>query len=184
LDRLPSNCGFSYIPVAIATSYIATLRSIQFVKITVIATATALIFKTILVYVLIFGYLGFPALGVEGAAIGTASGWTLELLLLLFFVYAGKTPLASNPCHFFSFDFAFLNLVLKTTLPGPCQRIFLVHGITTYNAIYARIGTDAIAAINVMPRSRNWVLWFSWAGERLCGHGRESHRRGQEGRGV
>ncbi|MBK7320184.1 MATE family efflux transporter [Candidatus Villigracilis affinis] len=32
--------GFSYIPVALATSYIATLRSIQFVKITVIATTT------------------------------------------------------------------------------------------------------------------------------------------------
>ena len=141
--------GFSYIPVALATSYIATLRSIQFVKITVIATTTALIFKTILGYMLIFGYGIFPALGVEGAAIGTASGWTLELILLLVFIYTQKTPLAANPLTFFSFDMPFFTRVLKTTLPALANEMFWSLGITTYNAIYAHIGTDAIAAINV-----------------------------------
>lgn len=66
--------GISYIPVAIATSYVATLRSIHLVKLTVIATVAALLFKTLLGYALIFGIGGLPALGVEGAAIGTASG--------------------------------------------------------------------------------------------------------------
>ncbi len=141
--------GLSYIPVALATSYIATLRSIQLVKITVIATTTALIFKTILGYMLIFGYGIFPALGVEGAAIGTASGWTLELILLLVIIYTQKTPLAANPLTFFSFDFSFLTRVLKTTLPALANEMFWSLGITTYNAIYAHIGTDAIAAINV-----------------------------------
>ena len=141
--------GLSYIPVAIATSYIATLRSIQFVKLTVIATVSALIFKTILGYVLIFGIGGLPALGVRGAAIGTASGWTLELLLILIFVYAQKTPLAANPLTFFSFGVTFLGRVLKTTLPALANEMFWSLGITTYNAIYAHIGTDSIAAINV-----------------------------------
>jgi len=141
--------GFSYIPVAIATSYIATLRSIQLVKLTVIATISALIFKTILGYILIFGVFGLPALGVRGAAIGTASGWTLELILLIILVYAQKTPLAANPLTFFSFDFSFFGRVLKTTLPALANEMFWSLGITTYNAIYARIGTDSIAAINV-----------------------------------
>jgi putative MATE family efflux protein len=141
--------GFSYIPVALATSYIATLRSIQLVKITVVATTTALIFKTILGYLLIFGVGNFPALGVRGAAIGTASGWTLELILLLIFIYAQKTPLAANPLTFFSFDMAFFGRVLKTTLPALANELFWSLGITTYNAVYAHIGTDAIAAINV-----------------------------------
>ena len=141
--------GLSYIPVALATSYIATLRSIQFVKITVVATTTALIFKTILGYMLIFGYGPVPALGVEGAAIGTASGWTLELVLLLVMVYTQKTPLAANPLTFFSFDLSFFTRVLKTTLPALANEMFWSLGITTYNAIYAHIGTDAIAAINV-----------------------------------
>lgn len=142
--------GLSYIPVAIATSYVAVMRSIQLVRITVIATVSALIFKTILGYMLIFGYAGFPALGVRGAAIGTASGWTLELILLLVLVYTQKTPLAAkNLWTFFSFDMAFFARVLKTTMPAMANELFWSMGITTYNAIYAHIGTDSIAAINV-----------------------------------
>lgn len=141
--------GISYIPVAIATAYIAVLRSIQLIRLTVIATISAVIFKTILGYVLIFGIAGFPALGVRGAAIGTASGWLLELILLIVFVYLFKTPLAANPLSFFSFDLPFLGRVLKTALPALANEMFWSLGITAYNAIYARIGTDAIAAVNV-----------------------------------
>lgn len=141
--------GFTYIPIAIATAYIAILRSIQLIRLTVIATVSALIFKTILGYGLIFGIGGLPALGVRGAAIGTASGWTLELILLLIFIYTQKTPLAANPLTFFSFDLAFFTRVLRTVLPAVANEMFWSLGITTYNAIYAHIGTDSIAAINV-----------------------------------
>lgn len=141
--------GFSYIPVAIATSYIAVLRSIQLIKLAVIATICALIFKTTLGYMLIFGIGIFPQLGVEGAAIATASGWTLELILLFILIYAQRTPLAANPLTFFSFDLPFFWRVLQTSLPALANEFFWSMGITTYNAIYARIGTDAIAAINV-----------------------------------
>ncbi|MBL0347665.1 MATE family efflux transporter [Candidatus Villigracilis affinis] len=114
--------GFPHHPCCACHLYIATLRSIQFVKITVIATTTALIFKTILGYMLIFGY------GI---------------------IYTQKTPLAANPLTFFSFDMSFFTRVLKTTLPALANEMFWSLGITTYNAIYAHIGTDAIAAINV-----------------------------------
>lgn len=141
--------GFTYIPVAIITAYVAVLRSLRLIRMTVIVTVSALIFKTILGYGLIFGVAGLPALGVRGAAIGTAAGWVLELVLLLILVYTLKTPLAANPLTFFSFDISFFARVLKTALPAMVNELFWSLGITTYNAIYAHIGTDSIAAINV-----------------------------------
>ncbi|MCC7117519.1 MAG: MATE family efflux transporter [Anaerolineales bacterium] len=141
--------GFSYIPIAIATAYISILRSVQVIKLAVIATACALAFKTFLGWVLIFGNLNLPALGVRGAAIATASGWTLELVLILIFVYAQKTPLSGNPLNFFKFDSPFFFRVLKTALPALVNELFWSVGIATYNGIYAHISTDAIAAVGV-----------------------------------
>ncbi len=154
--------GFSYIPVAIATSYIAVLRSIQLIRITVIATTTALVFKTILGYMLIFGLGGLPALGVRGAAIGTASGWTLELILLIGLVYTQKTPLAGSLKTLFSFDLSFFVRVLRTALPAMANELFWSVGITTYNAIYAHIGTDRSPRLISTQPWRNLALWYSW----------------------
>ena len=141
--------GVSYMMMAVAVSYISVLRSITMVKITVIVSVVALGLKTVLAYLLIFGIGGFPQLGVRGAAIATAFGWTFECILLLVLVYALKTPLAANPLTFFRFGRPFALTVLKTSMPAAINEVLWSVGITTYNAVYARIGTDAIAAVNI-----------------------------------
>jgi putative MATE family efflux protein len=141
--------GFSYMFMAVTTSYYAVLRSITFVKITVIVSVIAIILKTVLGYLLIFGIGGLPALGVRGAAIGTTFGWVFQCVLIIILVYVLKTPLAANPLTFFRFERAFLGKVLKTAMPAAANEVFWSVGITVYNAVYARIGTDAIAAVQI-----------------------------------
>ena len=141
--------GLSYILMAISVSYIAVLRSIRMVTITVLVSVLALGLKTILAYVLIFGVGVFPKLGVRGAAIGTATGWAFQCILVIILVYALKTPLAANPLSFFRFNRPFALNVLRTSLPAAINEVLWSVGITSYNAVYARIGTDAIAAINI-----------------------------------
>ena len=141
--------GLSYIMTAITVSYIAVLRSITMVKITVVVSVLALGLKTLLAYLLIFGIGIFPELGVRGAAIGTAVGWTFQCALLLTLVYTLKTPLAANPLSFFRFNRTFAMNVLKTSMPAAINEVLWSIGFSSYNAVYARIGTDAIAAVNI-----------------------------------
>ncbi len=141
--------GLSYVFMAISVSYISILRSITLVTMTMVVSVVSLALKTAIGYSLIFGHFGLPALGVRGAAIGTAIGWTFECVLLLILVYTLKTPLAANPFTFFHFDRIFLFNVLRTSMPAAINEVVWSFGITTYNAVYARIGTDSIAAINI-----------------------------------
>src|SRR5215213_4748625 len=96
--------GLSYVTMAVAVSYISVLRSIRRVILTAVVSVLGLGLKTLVAYLLIFGIGGFPQLGVRGAAVGTAVGWTFECVLLLILVYALKTPLAGNPLSFFRFS--------------------------------------------------------------------------------
>ena len=141
--------GLSYIMMAVTVSYISVLRSITLVKITVVVAVLALGLKTIIAYLLIFGIGVFPELGVRGAAIGTAAGWTFQCVLLLFLVYRLKTPLAANPLSFFRFDRPFALNVLRTSMPAAINEVLWSVGFSSYNAVYARISTDAIAAANI-----------------------------------
>ena len=141
--------GLSYSMTAISISYISILRSITLIKLTVVVSVIALILKTAIAYLLIFGIGGLPVLGVRGAAIGTAFAWTFEAVLLIVLVYVMKTPLAANLFTLFRFSHDFLVRVLRTSLPAAANEVLWSFGITTYNAVYARIGTDAIAAVNI-----------------------------------
>jgi Na+-driven multidrug efflux pump len=100
-------------------------------------------------YGLIFGKAGLPVLGVQGAAIGTTFARVLELSLLLFLIYKYRTPAAAKLSEMFSFGTAFFKRVLRTAMPAMANEIIWSLGITVYNAVYAHIGTDAIAAVNI-----------------------------------
>jgi putative MATE family efflux protein len=135
--------------MAITISYVSVLRSIRRVIMTAVVSVLGLGLKTLIAYMLIFGIGGFPMLGVRGAAIGTAIGWTFECILLLILVYALKTPLAANPLSFFKFRRPFAMNVLRTSMPAAINEVLWSVGFSSYYAVYARIGTDAVAAANI-----------------------------------
>ncbi len=88
-------------------------------------------------------------MGVQGAAIAVLSTRSLECILLLFLIYRKKSPAAGKIKELFGYDRIFARRVLKPVLPVVANEILWSTGITAYNVVYARIGTDSIAAMNI-----------------------------------
>jgi len=141
--------SFSYAATAITSSYSAVLRSTENVKLPMLVSILSLGLNTFLNYGLIFGNFGLPALGVFGAGIGTAIARVFEVVLLLAVIYYKKSPLATAIANLFNFRLIPLWTYFKTTLPVVITEIIWSLGVTTYNVVFARIGTSAIAAFNI-----------------------------------
>ncbi|UCH58333.1 MAG: MATE family efflux transporter [Anaerolineales bacterium] len=141
--------GWSYLFMAITFSYAAVLRSIGDVKRPLFVSTGALVLNTLLSYGLILGKLGFPALGVQGAALAALIARILECLVLLLLTYWHRSPVAAGLGELLRIDKSFVWRVIKPVLPVWLNELLWSLGVTTYYAIYAHIGTDSVAAMNI-----------------------------------
>jgi putative MATE family efflux protein len=141
--------GLSYLATAITFSYAAVLRSIEQVKLPLVVSLVMLVVNAGLNYGLIFGHWGLPALGVTGAAIATAIARWLECGLLLLIIYRRRLPLAARLPELLNWRPISLPRYFQTSLPVILTEILWALGVTAYQAIYARIGTEAVAAVNI-----------------------------------
>jgi putative MATE family efflux protein len=142
--------GVSFILFAISFCYSYILRSTGDVQTPLIVTITALSINTLLSYTLIFGKLGFPAMGVRGAAFAVLVSRTVECSVLLLLTYRKGSPAAAKLRELFSYNLAFAKSVLKPVLPVVLNETLWSLGTTAYSVVYARISTDAIAAMNIV----------------------------------
>lgn len=79
--------GFTYLFFSVSQVMIAAMRSVETAKIGLYISGMALVVNVGLNYVLIFGHLGFPAMGVRGAAIATLISRILEMCVSTGYVF-------------------------------------------------------------------------------------------------
>lgn len=141
--------GWSFLFFSITITYAAVLRSIGEIRLPVIVTISALILNVFLSYGLIFGRLGLPELGVNGAAVSLLIARIYECLALIVLTYRLRLPLAARISELTSFNWKFAAIVLRPVLPVAINEILWSLGITAYTVIYGRMSTEALASFNI-----------------------------------
>ena len=142
--------SWTFLFFAITFSYALVMRSTGNVILPTMVGVGALFISTFLSYSLIFGEFGLPELGIQGAAVAAVIARFLECVTLLIITYKTKSPVAASFRELTSFDKAFFGRVIKPMLPVILNELFWSLGITTYNIIYGRMGTQAYAAMNIV----------------------------------
>ena len=71
--------GFTYLFFSVSQVMIAAMRSVETAKVGLYISCMALVVNVCLNYVFIFGRLGFPAMGVRGAALATLVSRIMEM---------------------------------------------------------------------------------------------------------
>jgi putative MATE family efflux protein len=145
--------GFMFLGMSYA--FYTVLRSTENVKIPMSVGVTILSFNTLLGFVLIFGKLGFPALGVNGAAIANATSRFLELIIITSIIKIRKSTVVIRPALVFPISSEFIKRYLTTAMPVTINELIWSLGIAAYNSIYAHIGTGSITAINIASSIEN-----------------------------
>jgi putative MATE family efflux protein len=142
--------SWTYLFFAITFSYALVMRSTGDVRTPTTVSVSALLLSTFLSYSLIFGRFGFPELGIQGAAVAAVIARALECVTLISIIYVKKSPVAASLHELTNFDRAFVGRVIKPMLPVIINELFWALGITTYNVIYGRMGTESFAAMNIV----------------------------------
>ncbi len=141
--------SLSYFITAVSFTYSFTLRSVGQAKLPMVISAVSLLCNTVLNYILIFGGLGFPKMGVAGAALATLLSRAVELALILFIVYGQKMDVAAKLKEMLDIPAPLFKQYIKTGLPVILNEGFWSLGMTMYTVAYARISTEAIASVQI-----------------------------------
>ena len=150
--------AWSFLFFSISSGYAAILRSIGEVRLPMIVTVIALIINIAISYVLIFGALGLPAMGIIGAAISAVIARVGECLALVFLTSYKKYPVIIRLSEIQGVSLEFLGRILKPVMPVILNETLWSSAVTVYNFVYARIGTSSIAAMNIVATVDNLAL--------------------------
>ena len=147
--------SLSYLITGISFAYSIALRSTGRPKVPMMISGISFITNTFFNYILIFGKLGMPALGVKGAAIGTLIARIVEIIFLFYIVYRDIGPLSATIKELLDWNKEFIKKYIDTISPVVLNEAFWSLGQIMYSIAYARIGKEATAAVQLTMTIQN-----------------------------
>ncbi len=154
--------SISYIFTAIFLVFGVSSRCIEDTIPPMLVSALALLVNASLNYILIFGHLGFPPMGVKGAAIATIIARVVEASVLVLYIYAKKGVLAAKWKQMIDINKRFIKRATQTILPVVINDMFWALAMIIYAIAYGNLGTQAMAAVQITTTVQNVFMVFTF----------------------
>ncbi len=139
-----------FLITAVDTVYATCMKSAGQTVIPMVAGVVSILTNTLLNWVLIYGNLGAPALGVQGAAIATVIAAGVSLAINMGCSYGMKLPSAFRWRDWKLPDRAYMKRFVSTVAPVVANEGLWSMGMSMYSVFYGRLGDAAVAAIGIV----------------------------------
>lgn len=146
--------AFTYPIVAFTMVYLNLIKSIEKVIISTVVYALSLGLDVIVNAILIFGLFGAPAMGIQGAAIGTLCSRILELVIVIFYATKVNKEVQIRIQNILYQDVFLRKDFFKYSGPVIMNEIIWGLGYSANAAIVGHLGSSAVAANSVAQVAR------------------------------
>ena len=142
---------FGMLPFALTQVYAGTLRESGETKLPMFAGIAAVFVNLVFNYLLIFGHLGFPKLGVAGAAVATVLSRYVELAIVVVYTHrhAGRYRFVRGLYSSLRVPGQLARDITLKGLPLLVNEGLWSMGMTTLSQCYSVRGLDVVAAMNI-----------------------------------
>ena len=148
---LMGGCFFTLMKICIASYFSGIGRT----KVVMISDVCGMILNIPLSYALIFGKMGFPAMGIVGAALGTVIASGFALALFISFYLAREHREKFNVLGSFRYDRGILSRYLRLGIPSGFELFMNVATFNLFLLMFQSYGVEQGAAMAIVF---NWDM--------------------------
>ena len=154
--------GFTYLFFSVSQVMIAAMRSVETARIGLYISCMALVINVCLNYVFIFGYFGFPAMGVRGAALATLVSRILEMCVGVGYVFFVDKKLRFGLKDLLHTDLQLLRDFIRYGLPVIGGQVVWAINSLANTKILGYYSAGVIAAASITGMLHNLVyVWMN-----------------------
>lgn len=152
--------GFAYPLQVLAMGMSALLRSTERVRIPFYGALASVLTNVALNSVLIYGLMGFPEMGVRGAAVATVCAAGVNVVAIAILARLQRHPYVLNVRRHFRWNASALREYLRKCFPIICNELLIGVGNAVIASVLGRQSESAIAATAVFRTLEGFVIAF------------------------